>query len=200
MRKKRLSPEITFLLLDTDFHDPRPTTRTFTTHDQPHTTRLDDDFHDPPPTTTFTTHDQPTNTHACCLPFVERGSALHSAPFVAPPPFEAFPEGSRRGACPHSHRLTPCLHQSGASCPTPFLHTKRGGGFRQKNQAGELGGNPRRENQAGEFRREKPRLTSELLVFSTVFPRGNRRSVDRGGWRSSAGVVAKMVVVFVGKV
>ena len=47
-------------------------------------------------------------------PFVARGSA----PFFAPPPFEAFPESSRRGACPHSDRLTPSIHQSGASCPT----------------------------------------------------------------------------------
>ena len=39
--------------------------------DSPTTTELD-------LTMTFTTHDQPT-THACCPPFVERGSALRSA-------------------------------------------------------------------------------------------------------------------------
>ena len=31
-------------------------------------------------------------------PFIARGSARRSAPFVAPPPFEAFPEASRKGA------------------------------------------------------------------------------------------------------
>jgi len=39
-------------------------------------------------------------------PFRARGSARRSAPFAAPPPFEAFPEASRKGACP----LTPSPH------------------------------------------------------------------------------------------
>ena len=42
-----------------------------------------------------------------CPSFMERGSALCSTPFSAPPPFEAFREASRKGACPHSDRLTP---------------------------------------------------------------------------------------------
>ena len=37
---------------------------------------------------------------SCCPPLVERGSALRSAPFSAPPPFELLLEASRRGACP----------------------------------------------------------------------------------------------------
>ena len=45
-------------------------------------------------------HDTRPPTHACCPPFVERGSALRSAPFSAPPPFELLREAPRRGACP----------------------------------------------------------------------------------------------------
>jgi len=43
---------------------------------------------------------QPTLPRARVPPLVERGSALRSAPFSAPPPFELLREASRRGACP----------------------------------------------------------------------------------------------------
>ena len=48
-------------------------------------------------------------------PFVARGSA----PFFAPPLFEAFRERSRRGTFLLFDRVTPRIDQSGASCPTP---------------------------------------------------------------------------------
>ena len=72
-------------------------------------------------------------------PFVARGSAP-SLPFFAPPPFEAFREASRKGAFLVPDRVTPRIHQSGASCPTPLVLTKRigiqaeapGGRFRRE--------------------------------------------------------------------
>ena len=59
-----------------------------------------------------------------------RASALYRAG-LRPSPHPAsgstsLREASRKGAFLTSDRLTPCIHQSGASCPTPFLHTKRG--------------------------------------------------------------------------
>ena len=47
---------------------------------------------------------------ACGPPFIARGSAHRSAPFSAPPPFEAFREASRKGACPSLR--PPHIHQS----------------------------------------------------------------------------------------
>ena len=116
-----------------------------------------------------------------CPSFMERGSAIRSArrsaPFSAPPPFEAFREASRKGACPHSDRLMPCIHQLGASCPTPSLHTKRGGGFRWKNQAGKT----------PQALLEVFFSTCRTPAFSDPFQCGKGRSVVRGGRRSECG-------------
>ena len=54
-----------------------------------------------------------------CPPYIARGSALPPTPFSAPPFFEAFREASRKGAFLNSDRLTPHIHQSGASCLAP---------------------------------------------------------------------------------
>jgi len=51
-----------------------------------------------------------------CPSFMERGSALRSAPFRAPPPFWKLP---KKGAFPTPGSVTPRVHQSGASRPTP---------------------------------------------------------------------------------
>ena len=53
-----------------------------------------------------------------CAPFIERGSALRSTPFLAPPPSEKLLE---KGAFLTPDRVTPRIHQSGASRPTPLL-------------------------------------------------------------------------------
>ena len=65
-----------------------------------------------------------------CPPFMERGSALRSAPFWLHLPSGSFP---KRGV-PHSDRVTPRVHHSGASRPTPLLSHS------SEKQAGELGG------------------------------------------------------------
>ena len=113
-------------------------------------------------------------------PFLARGSARRSAPFLAPPPFEEFREASRRGgrALTLTASARASTNQKRAALP-PSLHTKRG----------KIGGKkPHRLRESFCFPR----------AFSDGFRRGNRRSVVRGGWRSQAGVVAKMVVVVVG--
>uniref|UniRef100_A0A8C4Q9N1 PDZ domain-containing protein n=1 Tax=Eptatretus burgeri TaxID=7764 RepID=A0A8C4Q9N1_EPTBU len=56
-----------------------------------------------------------------CPTFIARGSALHSAPVFGS---TLLPEGSRRGAFPHPHRLTLVIHQSQLdlrSCPKPIV-------------------------------------------------------------------------------
>ena len=111
-----------------------------------------------------------------CPPYITRGSALRPTPFLAPPFFEAFREVSQR-AFLNSDRLTPCIHQSGASCLAPFPSHQ-----------------PRRK------RREKPTcftggflcLALYARVLGHFYRHGKGRSVVRGGWRSQAGVVAKM--------
>ena len=112
-----------------------------------------------------------------CPPYITRGSALHPTPFLAPPSFEPFREVSRKGAFLNSDRLTPCIHQSGASCLAPFPSHQ-----------------PRRK------RREKPtciiRGFLSLVLYARVLGplhrHGKSRSVVCGGWRSQAGIVAKM--------
>ena len=81
--------------------------------------------------------------------FMELGSDLCSAPFFAPPPFEAFPESSRRGGVPSlrpPHTVHPPI---GSELPHPFpSHQARrdsGGSTRRGNS----GGKCRREIQAG---------------------------------------------------
>ena len=86
-------------------------------------------------------------------------------------------EASRKGAFLTSDRLTPCIHQSGASCPAPSLHTSRG----------ETGG----KNPTG-FVGAFLSLAFFMPAFSDPFQRGKGCSVVRGGWRSQAGVVTKM--------
>ena len=87
-------------------------------------------------------------------------------------------EASRKGAFLHSDRLTPCIHQSGASCPAPSRYTSRG----------ETGGkNP--TGSVGAFLLHVP-YARVLGRFST---RKGGCSVVCGGWRLKAGVVAKMV-------
>ena len=58
---------------------------------------------------------------------------------------------------------------------------------------------PRRNRRANSGRKNRApsAILLYLLAFSDGFRRGNRRSVVRRGWRSQAGVVAKMVVVVV---
>ena len=55
--------------------------------------------------------------HKAFIHSLERGSALRSAPFLAPPPFWKLP---KRGV-PHSRPRHTAVHQSGASRPTPPL-------------------------------------------------------------------------------
>ena len=118
----------------------------------------DDDSHDPPPTTTkldltmtFSPHDQPTTntqptTHACCPPFVERGSALRSAglrPSLRPVRGSTSPRGvSRRlskGGVPPlrlPHAVSPPIGRELPHPFTPSVVEDSGGRIRWENLGG----------------------------------------------------------------
>ena len=60
-------------------------------------------------------------------PFVARGSAPSLRPVLCSTSLRGVSRTRSKGACPHSDRLAPSIHQSGLSCPTPSLLTKRVG-------------------------------------------------------------------------
>ena len=113
-------------------------------------------------------------------PFVARGSSHRSAPFFAPPPFEAFRGSSRKGAFLLPDRVTPCIHQSGASCPTPP----------PSHQARRLSGERfRREKFGREMSGGRPPPGAPARTFSaqSCVPhpsRGDRGRAVHIGWRS----------------
>ena len=66
--------------------------------------------------------------HAC-PPFMERGSALRSAPFLAPPPFWKLPKKGRSSLPTASHRAST---NRGRAAPPRLRHTPR------RKQAGKI--------------------------------------------------------------
>ena len=154
-----------------------------------------------PPHTTLTLHTKV----VCCPPFVERGSALRSSPFSAPPPFELLGEASRRGGVPSRSPPTPPRagagavsfgsgpgHYSPKKRPPPFLtFDPRLGSHFPPTERGEIRresepGENRREKQAGKVRAGSARafVLAILRAFLDGFHHGNRRRVVRGGRRS----------------
>ena len=144
--------------------------------------------------------DQPTNGPSSSAPFVARGSALRSAlcsaPFLAPPPFAAFPERSRRGGRSSSlaatHRVS--TNRERAAPPLPLL-TKRDDDPAEDSRGRNSGGSFRREFQAGDSGGRCP--SAPLLLLPRFFhpSRGDRGCAVHVGWR-----VAKMVVGYLLKV
>ncbi len=105
-----------------------------------------------------------------CPSFMERGSALCSAPFLAPPPFWKLPKKGRSSLPTASHLAS----TNRGELPHPFSSHQ-----------------PRRiqaEESSEGIGREKPHRLRESFcfprAFSDGFRLGNRRSVVRGGWRS----------------
>ena len=87
-------------------------------------------------------------------PFVARGSvlrsALFSAPALAPPPFEAFPERSRRGGVPPPWPRHTAHPPIGSELPHPSPFSPSATTIRLEIQAGEI----RAGDSGGRFRRE----------------------------------------------
>ena len=136
---------------------------------------------------TSTTTNQPSREASSSVPFVTRGSALRPAPFLAPPPFAAFPEKSRRGAFLLPGRVTPRIHQSGEDAPPLPLLTQHDDDPDEDSRG---------RNSSRSFRREIFGREMSFRDFAAATPLPS--PVPRRSWPRDARVqwrVAKMVVV-----